>query len=91
MRLFYDAHIEPNATSHQLSEEESKHIVRVLRMQEGDELALVNGKGGYFETTIAMAHPKRCQVDIVKAEQSEPLKYGIHIALGPTKVLDRIK
>lgn len=91
MRLFYDEHIATSATSHQLSEEESKHIVRVLRMQEGDELALVNGKGGYFETKISMAHPKRCQVDIVKVEQSEPSNYGIHIALGPTKVLDRIE
>lgn len=91
MRLFYDAHIELDAATHQLSEEESKHIVRVLRMQEGDELALVNGKGGYFETKISIAHPKRCQVEIVKAEQSEPLKHDLHIALGPTKVMDRIE
>lgn len=91
MRLFYDAHIELDAAMHQLSEEESKHIVRVLRMQEGDELAIVNGKGGYFETKISIAHPKRCQVEIVKAEQSEPLKHDLHIALGPTKVMDRIE
>ncbi len=91
MRLFYDAHIELDSATHQLSEEESKHIIRVLRMQEGDELALINGKGGYFETKISIAHPKRCQVEIVKAEQSEPLKHDLHIALGPTKVMDRIE
>lgn len=91
MRLFYDSHIELDAKTHQLSEEESKHIVRVLRMSEGDQLAIVNGKGGYFETEIAIAHPKRCTVSILKAEQSEPLKHELHIALGPTKLMDRIE
>jgi len=91
MRRFYDPHIEPNAKTYQLSEEESKHIVRVLRMSEGDQLALVNGKGDYFETEIVGAHPKRCEVSILKAVQSEPLKHELHIALGPTKVMDRIE
>ena len=91
MRLFYDSHIELDSETHQLSEEESKHIVRVLRMKEGDQLAIVNGKGGYFETEISMAHPKRCTVSILKAEQSEPLKHELHIALGPTKLMDRIE
>ncbi len=91
MRLFYDSHIELDSETHQLSEEESKHIVRVLRMSEGDQLAIVNGKGGYFETEISMAHPKRCTVSILKSEQSEPLKHELHIALGPTKLMDRIE
>ena len=91
MRLFYDPHIELGVETHQLPEEESKHIVRVLRMSEGDQLAIVNGKGGYFETEISAAHPKRCTVSIISSEQSDPLKYQLHIALGPTKVMDRIE
>jgi 16S rRNA (uracil1498-N3)-methyltransferase len=91
MRLFYDPHIDPTAATHQLSEEESKHIVRVLRLKEGDPLAIVDGKGGYFEAEIVGAHPKRCTVSILKAEQSEPLKHELHIALGPTKMTDRIE
>ncbi|MFK7787357.1 MAG: 16S rRNA (uracil(1498)-N(3))-methyltransferase [Crocinitomicaceae bacterium] len=91
MRLFYDSHIELDAETHQLSEEESKHIVRVLRMSEGDQLAIVNGKGGYFETEISVAHPKRCTVSVLSTEQSEPLKHELHIALGPTKLMDRIE
>lgn len=91
MRTFYDSHIELGSKTHQLSEEESKHIVRVLRMTEGDQLAIVNGKGGYFETEIVGAHPKRCTVSILNSEQSEPLKHELHIALGPTKLMDRIE
>lgn len=91
MRLFYDSHITLDAETFQLSEEESKHIVRVLRMNEGDQLAIVNGKGGYFETEITMAHPKRCMVSILKSEQSETPKNELHIALGPTKLMERIE
>ncbi len=91
MRLFYDSHIELNAETHQLSEEESKHVVRVLRMSEGDQLAIVNGKGGYFETEISVAHPKRCTVNVLSTEQSDPLKHELHIALGPTKLMERIE
>lgn len=91
MRLFYDSHITLGAETFQLSEEESKHIVRVLRMNEGDQLAIVNGKGGYFETEITLAHPKRCTVSILNSEQSEIPKHELHIALGPTKLMERIE
>jgi 16S rRNA (uracil1498-N3)-methyltransferase len=91
MRLFYDPHIDLDAKTHQLSEEESKHIVRVLRMSEGDQLALINGKGAYLETTISMAHPKKCTVAIDKIAQSPLPKNELHIALGPTKLMERIE
>ena len=91
MRLFYDPHIKLDAETHQLSEEESKHVVRVLRMSEGDQLAIIDGKGNYFETSISIAHPKRCTVKIDTVESSEPLKHELHIALGPTKLMDRIE
>ncbi len=91
MRLFYDPNIDTSAQTHQLSEEESKHIVRVLRMNEGDQLAIVDGKGGYFETRISIAHPKRCTVEIERIEQQETPNHQLHIALGPTKLMERIE
>jgi 16S rRNA (uracil1498-N3)-methyltransferase len=48
VRLFYDSTIAIDAKQHILSEEESKHACRVLRMQVGDELAIVNGLGSEF-------------------------------------------
>ncbi|MFT5780529.1 MAG: 16S rRNA (uracil1498-N3)-methyltransferase [Crocinitomicaceae bacterium] len=91
MRIFYDPTIAIGALTHELSEMESKHIVRVLRMVEGDSVALVNGIGGYFETTITEAHAKRCQLKIDKEEQSERPTEEIHVALGPTKQMERIE
>lgn len=89
MRLFYDPHINPEATSHKLSEEESKHIVKVLRMSLNDTLAIVDGNGRYFETKIIDAHPKRCTVEITRIDVSQPSKDWIHIAVCPTKQMDR--
>jgi len=91
MRLFYDPNIAINAQSHTLSEEESKHIVRVLRMTEGDRLILLNGRGGEFVCEITDAHPKKCVVQINEQTQATPPPYSIHIAVSPTKQLERIE
>ena len=50
MHRFYDPNI---ATTLQLSEEESKHCVRVLRLTEGDEIEVVDGVGNLFLCKIA--------------------------------------
>ena len=43
--FFYLADIPADAAELILPEETSKHIVSVLRMQEGEELRLTNGQG----------------------------------------------
>lgn len=91
MRLFYDEHIATDATTHTLSEEESKHIVRVLRMEKGDKIGLLNGKGGSFTCEISDAHPKRCALNVLSNDQAEPLKHDIHVAVGPTKQMERLE
>ncbi|MCH2224564.1 MAG: 16S rRNA (uracil(1498)-N(3))-methyltransferase [Crocinitomicaceae bacterium] len=89
MRLFYDPNIDPKAISHKLSEEESKHIIKVLRMSLHDTLAIIDGNGHYFETKIIEAHPKRCTVEIISIDVAEASNDWIHIAVCPTKQIDR--
>ena len=89
MRLFYDPHITTSDTSYIMSEEESRHVVRVLRMSEGDQLQLVNGKGARFNAKIIQAHPKKCQLAILSFEEFSKPEYDIHIAICPTKQTDR--
>ena len=71
----------------QLPEEESAHAVRVLRMSEGDELEVVDGKGGLYLCRITMAHSKHCAVEIVGSEH-EVHHWGhrIVLAVAPTKL-----
>ena len=89
MHRFYDPDI---ATTLTLTEDESKHCVRVLRLAEGDEIEVVDGRGTLYNCKIAMAHPKRCAVEIV-SKQTCPPHWGHEIVLcvAPTKNLDRME
>ena len=81
----------PAAATYQLSEEESKHAVRVLRLNEGDALDLLDGRGGLYTATVADANPKRCQLRITHHETVAPRPYFTHVAVAPTKNLDRME
>ena len=75
-----------------LSEEESQHAVRVLRLQAGDELELVDGAGGYYKAVISNPHPKHCEF-VIKETFTEFGKrdYRLHIAIAPTKNIERLE
>ena len=81
----------PAAATYQLSEEESKHAVRVLRLNEGDAIDLLDGRGGLYTATVAAANPKRCQLRITHHETVPPRPYFTHVAVAPTKNLDRME
>lgn len=91
MRLFYDSNINSKDTSHQLSEEESKHIIRVLRMNIGDTVGMLNGNGSLFECQISDDNTKRCKLKIIEEKIEDRPSYDIHIAIGPTKQMDRLE
>ncbi|MEO6540506.1 MAG: RsmE family RNA methyltransferase [Ferruginibacter sp.] len=61
-----------------LDEDNSKHIVQVLRMQNGEQLQLTNGKGNLFTVEITDNNRKRCTVKVVD-------EFKIHPAPGGTK------
>ena len=90
MHLFYTPDITTN--EYTLPEEESKHCVKVLRLEIGNEIFLVDGKGGFYRCEIIQAHPKRCEVRCVeKTENYGKRDYHIHIAIAPTKNIERIE
>lgn len=88
MQLFFDADFVP--PHHILSEEESKHAVRVLRLGLGDTLHLTNGKGLLCACRVVDANPKRCAVEVVERfEEFEKRPYSLTMAVAPTKNMDR--
>ena len=89
MHRFYCPDIADTLT---LGEEDSKHCVKVLRMAEGDTIEVVDGNGTLYTCRIAMAHPKRCVVEVVDSVKQLP-HWGcrITLAIAPTKNLDRIE
>ena len=74
---------------HQLSEEESKHCVRVLRHAVGDKIRVVDGNGLFINAEIIEANPKKCLFKIIDREQSAKRTFAITIAISPTKNMDR--
>ncbi len=91
MHLFYDPTIDVSAKFHVLNEEESKHACKVMRLISGNEIAILNGKGIEFTAKIIEAHPKHCKVEIISKISETTPKYDLHIAIAPTKIIDRIE
>ncbi len=79
---FFEENI-PGSGSIMLSEESSKHIVQVLRMKEGEEINITNGKGELLTASIAITNKKKVAVNILKAvSHARPtLKTSIGISL----------
>ncbi len=88
MHLFYTPDIE--GETYRLSPEESKHCVRVLRLNEGDEISLIDGRGGFYSGQISRAEVKGCEVKITaKTEDYGKRPFRFHLAVAPTKNIDR--
>jgi 16S rRNA (uracil1498-N3)-methyltransferase len=88
MHLFYTPDI--SAEYYTLNEEESKHCIRVLRLQNADTVNLIDGRGGFYTAEILDAHPKKTLLKITSTQK----EYGkrnhfLHIAIAPTKNIER--
>lgn len=90
MHIFYTPDIISN--TYILSEEESKHCIKVLRLQKGSALHLVDGRGGFYEAIVEDPHPKRTSLIIVKAQQNYGKRnHYLHLAVAPTKNIERFE
>lgn len=89
MQLFYNPNISENSKEIIFDKEESRHISKVLRKQEGDVLDLTNGKGYFFKVELTLAGSKHCLAKVVSVKRKESLTYNLHLAVAPTKLNDR--
>ncbi|MDR3365833.1 MAG: 16S rRNA (uracil(1498)-N(3))-methyltransferase, partial [Prevotellaceae bacterium] len=86
--LFYTPDI--SGDTYTLSEEESRHCVRVLRLGAGDAVHLIDGRGGLYAAQIAEAHDRRCTVRVTGVQREVGKRSGyLHVALAPTKNIER--
>lgn len=87
MHLFYTPDI---AQTLELPDEEARHCIRVLRLKEGDEIELSDGKGAFFKAVISLIAGKRCTVSILEEKKQERAWKGhLHLAMAPTKNMAR--
>lgn len=89
IRFFYA----PEAKeTEELPQEEATHAIRVLRLQPGDEIFLMDGKGVFYRAEITVVTNKKCLYHIMESMPQEPIWRGhIHLAIAPTKMMDRME
>lgn len=90
MHLFYTPDI--TAGIYTLSGEESRHCQKVLRLGEGDTIHLTDGVGTLYEARLLDASGKQVTVEVTgKKEGYGKRPYHIHLAVAPTKSIDRFE
>jgi 16S rRNA (uracil1498-N3)-methyltransferase len=71
-------------------EEESKHIVKVLRMKEGDGFCVTDGNGSLYDAELIDAHPKRAMANLSNQRNGYDIRdFKVSIAIAPTKLNER--
>ena len=86
-RFFYDPSL-----SGELPQEEAHHAVKVLRLQSGDEINLMDGRGTFCQAVITSASNHHCRYEIKAREPQQPAWKGhLHLAMAPTKLMDRVE
>ena len=89
VRFFYapDA-----ATSNELPADEAMHALRVLRLQAGDEMMLMDGCGNFYRAEVTLAHTRHCFYNICETlPQERQWKGHLHLAIAPTKMMERME
>lgn len=89
VRYFY---VPDAANQVELPAEEATHALRVLRLKGGDEIFLMDGEGSFFRAEVTAASSKRCLYEIKEEmPQQRVWKGHIHLAIAPTKMMERIE
>ena len=89
MHLFFQEKIELPITY--LAEEESRHLVKVLRKKQGDQVRLTNGNGKVFDCVILEASLKKTSLKVLTSTAIPEDNFQIHLAIAPTKSPDRME
>jgi len=89
--FFYIESYDPAATEVTLEEDNSRHIVQVLRMQRGESLQLTDGEGALLTAEIVVDHKKKCRVSIRSSISLSPPERNVTIAISPLKNMSRFE
>ncbi|WP_420575601.1 16S rRNA (uracil(1498)-N(3))-methyltransferase [Ekhidna sp.] len=89
MTIFYEKGIKKGVN--RLSEDESKHCAQVLRHQVGDEILIFDGNGAKHHAVLTSISKKACEFEITSTEESPGKNFSIHLAIAPTKNMDRME
>ena len=88
-RYFY---VPDAASTNELPAEEATHALRVLRLQNGYDMYLMDGRGNFYHAEVSLATHKKCLYTIKEnLPQQKTWRGHIHLAIAPTKNIDRME
>lgn len=74
-----------------IHDEEQQHIVKVLRMRDGEEIFVTDGKGNFAKGNLVL-EGKKVSLKVTEIKEQFPdFSPKLHIAIAPTKNIDRIE
>lgn len=89
MRYFYVPHAKE---FQELPQDEASHALRVLRLQAGDEIFLIDGEGFFHRAEVILTSSKHCCYVIKESLPQQKTWLGhIHLAMAPTKMMERVE
>lgn len=91
MHRFYCEELELSHEHFTLNEVESNHACKVLRLKEGTQVELINGRGLLATAELLVSHHKRSEVEILEKTQHDTPQKLIHLGICPTKSNDRFE
>ncbi|MDY6904556.1 MAG: 16S rRNA (uracil(1498)-N(3))-methyltransferase [Thermodesulfobacteriota bacterium] len=88
MRRFFIDRPVSAGMAHTINGPDARHITHVLRMKQGDEIAMFDGNGYTLKARIDMLSPKRVAVTITDVRPCET-ESPIHITIGQALLKDK--
>lgn len=90
MHVFYTPDI--SSSLYSLNEEESKHCLKVLRLQKGDLIYLIDGRGGLYKAELVAETKKQVTVNVLETTLDyNKRNHYLHVVVAPTKNIDRLE
>jgi 16S rRNA (uracil1498-N3)-methyltransferase len=87
MHVFFSSEIATGATH--LDPQESAHAVRVLRLNSGMRILILDGAGGEYEAELETTSPTHCTFSVISTVKHPPRKLQLQVAIAPVKMNDR--
>lgn len=85
VRFFFDPQV-----SGELPEDEARHAVRVLRLEAGDEVYLMDGRGTFYRARLTAVSNHHCRYELLETmPQTTAWQGHLHLAMAPTKLNER--
>ncbi|MBK7310087.1 MAG: 16S rRNA (uracil(1498)-N(3))-methyltransferase [Sphingobacteriaceae bacterium] len=81
-----------NGATANLTPEESWHCHKVLRCKAGEQILIIDGLGAFYKGELVTANEKQCIAHIIEGPiYQQKRSYYLHLAIAPTKQIDRIE